>query len=124
MTSLPVERPAAGGYYPEPLVLRQAANGAGVALIALPSVERDQRWWVEYLTVTCDGGTPSVAVYRDDPAVPSNLFDATVNGGGAVAPYQPARQVPPGGRLYVEFTGAPAGAVCSVTVEYRIERTG
>lgn len=96
------------------------AAAGGTCSVTLEPVPAGMFWLVERITVLCTSTTPTTAyVYEGDPA-PGNFRDGTSRGNLDVADESSPILVDSTRYLTVEWTGASAGAVGTVTVQYQL----
>ena len=96
------------------------ADGTGVMLVTFDPVPAGLLWLVQRVTVTTTSTTQTQAgVYAGDPT-PANLVDGTNSGNLDVADQASPILVDSSVSLNVQWTGASAGAVGTVTVQYQL----
>jgi hypothetical protein len=117
---IPPETNAGDTQQAVPVTARTNANGAGAATLTVGPVPLGNQWLINYVTVTVAGATTAAFSLYVNEALPANILDGTSDAISAVAPYNPPRVLDQGQQLVGVFAGAPAGANCSMRVEYDV----
>lgn len=129
-TRLPLPSLAALGggfnYQAQLVVDRQTvpvAGSPGQTTLTLPSSpESGTGFLIERISVTCSSGTATTARVYVGSASPQNEMDVTTAGNEAVSDENSPIYVPAGATFTVAWTGAAAGAVCTMRVQYAVIR--
>lgn len=103
------------------------AGGAGATIYAvMDPVGADDLWEITRFTVSCTSSTPTIAAHYAGAslgdATPANLLEGTKNGNLDFADEAAGVQLEGARSLLTVWTGASAGAVGTVRIQYRLLR--
>jgi hypothetical protein len=123
---LPVEYPSAAAWYlAERVTVRaQTAAAAGVATLDLGQLDSSEQWLIE--RVVCSSTSTArtrLRLYESYPT-PLNFLSGTDDGNFCEADYPTGLLVQPSRSLVAQWSGADAGAVCTLAVQVQIHRRG
>lgn len=100
------------------------ASSAGTATIDLP-VPDGELWLLDHAVIqSTSSGTPTFRLYDSPSTSAGNLADGSNAGTFAVADWPAGLLFRPGDELVAVWTGATAGATCSLTAQLRVYRQG
>lgn len=94
----------------------------GIAEVDLGQLEPDEMWLIDHAVIACDSTTPTELRWYESAAIDLQLLDGTAKGGFDVADWPAGLQVRPSQSILARWTGASAGAVGTVILQYRVLR--
>lgn len=122
---VPLAVPTASGWQVADYGRAQAASApaaGGIAQLELPQLAGEQMWLVDHAVIACTSATPTQARWYDSWPADGNLLDGTDSGNFDVADWPAGLVVRPSTSVVVRWTGASAGAVGTIVVQYRLLR--
>jgi hypothetical protein len=102
--------------------LSATADASGVATIDCGQVDPFTQWLVDRLVVQSTSAAASAVKLYDSSVAPAQVLDGTASGNLNSADYPQGLLIRPSASLIAQWTGATAGAVCTLTAQVRIFR--
>lgn len=103
-----------------------AAGADATIFVVMDPVGADDLWLIDRFSVTCTSTTPTTAAHYAgaslSDATPQNLLEGTSNGNLDFADESSGVQLEGSRSLLTVWTGASAGAIGTVRVQYRLLR--
>jgi len=101
---------------------RSSAAAAGVCQVQLPELDQNQLWLITHAVVSCTSSTPTTVRWYAGSVLDLNLLDGSGSGNFDIADWPNGLQLQPTTSLIVQWTGASAGAIGTVTLQARTLR--
>lgn len=124
--ALPIQVPASSSWQLVDWIARTVTSGPagadGVATAEFEQLDLDIMWLVDHMVCQCTSTTDTRMRLYSTVAAPGALLDGSDRGNFDVGDWPAGLLVRPSTYLLAQWTGASAGAVCTLTAQIRVFR--